>query len=70
MEVDEEEQSEMQMNEINWAYDHADQDREYNRQLTWTRNDYGTKRLMLPGSSGPRWSSCVRRLTVDLDTGK
>eukprot|EP00959_Pyramimonas_sp_CCMP1952_P423010 8860918-Pyramimonas_sp.AAC.1 len=25
---------------------------------------------MLPGSRGPQWSSCVRRLTVDLDTGE
>ena len=38
--------------------------------LEWTRHDYGTSRLMLPGKSGPLWSSCLRRVTVDLDSGK
>ena len=36
--------------------------------LTWSRKDYGTTRLMLPGRDGPSWSSCTRRLTRDLDT--
>ena len=25
---------------------------------------------MLPGPSGPKWSSCIRRVTIDLDTGR
>ena len=36
--------------------------------LTWTRKDYGTSRLMLPGKGGPLWSSCTRRVTRDMDT--
>ena len=39
-------------------------------QLEWTRKDYGTTRLMLPGDQGPRWSQCKRRVTRDLDTGR
>ena len=38
--------------------------------LEWTRQDYGTTRLMLPGYQGPKWSQCMRRVTRDLDTGK
>ena len=38
--------------------------------LTWTRKDYGTTRLMLPGTQGPVWSSCINRVTVDLDTNQ
>ena len=38
-------------------------------QLEWTRKDYGTTRLMLPGNQGPKWSQCMRRVTRDLDTG-
>eukprot|EP00959_Pyramimonas_sp_CCMP1952_P308089 6447748-Pyramimonas_sp.AAC.1 len=70
MEVDEEEQSEMQISETNWACEHANEDRKHKHQLTWTREDYGTQILMLPGPNGPQWSSCIRRLTVDIDTGK
>ena len=36
--------------------------------LTWSRKDYGTSRLMLPGKDGPLWSSCTRRVTRDIDT--
>ena len=25
--------------------------------LTWSRKDYGTSRLMMPGRNGPLWSS-------------
>eukprot|EP00959_Pyramimonas_sp_CCMP1952_P441076 9233944-Pyramimonas_sp.AAC.1 len=25
---------------------------------------------MLPGPNGPQWSSCIRRITADIDTGK
>ena len=39
-------------------------------QLTWTRKDFGTTRLMLPGNQGPKWSQCTRRLTQDIDTGQ
>ena len=39
-------------------------------QLEWTRKDYGTTRLMLPGDQGPNWSQCTRRITRDLDTGR
>ena len=38
--------------------------------LTWSRKDYGTTRLMMPGAQGPLWSSCVNRVTVDLDTNQ
>ena len=37
--------------------------------LTWSRKDYGTSRLMMPGPEGPLWSACINRLTRDLDTG-
>ena len=36
---------------------------------TWSRKDYGTSRLMMPGPEGPLWSACINRLTRDLDTG-
>ena len=50
--------------EVNWnQIDLADSD-----VLTWARQDYGTTRLMLPGDQGPLWSSCINRVTVDLDT--
>eukprot|EP00959_Pyramimonas_sp_CCMP1952_P297100 6215591-Pyramimonas_sp.AAC.1 len=70
MEVDEEEQSEAQMSEIYWAREHENEDRKHKHQLTWTRRGYGTQRLMLPGPSGPQLSSCIRRITADIDTGK
>ena len=38
--------------------------------LTWSRKDYGTTRLMMPGDQGPLWSSCINRVTVDLDTNQ
>ena len=38
--------------------------------LTWSRKDYGTSRLMMPGCNGPLWSSCTRRVTRDLDTNQ
>ena len=38
--------------------------------LTWSRKGYGTTRLMLPGKQGPLWSSCINRVTVDLDTNQ
>jgi len=37
---------------------------------TWTRKDFGTTRLMLPGMQGPKWSQCMWRLTQDIDTGQ
>eukprot|EP00959_Pyramimonas_sp_CCMP1952_P199051 4163445-Pyramimonas_sp.AAC.1 len=55
MEVEEEEQSGAQIGEINWACEHENEDRGHKHQLTWTRKDYGTRRLMLPGPSGPQW---------------
>ena len=39
-------------------------------QLEWTRKDYGTTRLMIPGNQGPQWSQCTRIITRDLDTGQ
>ena len=38
--------------------------------VTWTRKDSGTTRRMLPGTQGPSWSSCTRRITKYLDTGQ
>ena len=32
-------------------------------EVRWSRSDYGTARLMLPGAQGPKWSACVRRIT-------
>ena len=49
-------------------FEYSDLDRD--RLITWSRRDYGTSRLMIPGSSGPRWSSCTRRITKDIDTGQ
>ena len=52
------------INEVSWNLEESN-----NLQtLTWSRKDYGTSRLMLPGRDGPSWSSCTRRLTRDLDT--
>ena len=50
------------------AYDHRGC--EHGETLTWSRKDYGTTRLMLPGPNGPLWSSCIRRVTKDLDTNQ
>eukprot|EP00959_Pyramimonas_sp_CCMP1952_P283043 5916182-Pyramimonas_sp.AAC.1 len=70
MEVDSEEHDHMQIDDVNWACDEIRENREYKCQLTWTRSDYGTSRLMLPGPAGPLWSACSRRVTRDLDTGR
>ena len=37
-------------------------------ELAWSRKDYGTTRLMMPGPEGPLWSSCLNRVTFDMDT--
>ena len=55
----------MFVNEVNWTTEELND----GRTLTWSRKDYGTSRLVLPGPEGPLWSSCTRRLTQDLDTG-
>ena len=38
--------------------------------MEWSRTDYGTSRLMLPGKREPLWSSRLRRVTIDVDTGR
>ena len=55
----------MFVNEVNWAMEELSE----GHALTWSRKDYGTSPLMLPGPEGPLWSSCTRRLTRELDTG-
>ena len=55
----------MAVNEVNWMTEEISDE----HTLTWSRKDYGTSRLMLPGPEGPLWSSCTRRLAQDLDTG-
>ena len=52
------------INEVNWSTEKHDD----LQTLKWSRKDYGTSRLMLPGKDGPTWSSCTRRVTRDLDT--
>ena len=41
-----------------------------NSEWPWSRRDYQTNRLKLPDSEGPMWSTCIRRITQDLDTIK
>ena len=55
-----------EIGEVSW-----DLNNDHNLQtLTWSRKDYGTSRLMMPGCNGPHWSSCTRRVTTDLDTNQ
>ena len=56
----------MEIDEVNWSIDV----KEVRCLSEWTRNDYGTTRLMMPGRQGPKWSSCTRRKTIDLDSGQ
>ena len=65
MEIDDD--SAMDIDEVTW---NSELVQEGVKELTWSRSDYGTTRLMLPGAQGPKWSSCVRRVTEDIDTGK
>ena len=39
----------MFVNEVNWTIEELNDD----QTLTWSRKDYGTSRLMLPGPEGP-----------------
>ena len=54
------------VDEVNWPASNADPE----RRLELARKDCRATRLMLPGTSGPAWSSCVERATVDLDAGQ
>ena len=58
----------MDIDEVTWSAGPSEQ--EAVKEVTWSRSDYGTTRLMLRGVQGPKWSSCFRRITEDLDTGK
>ena len=58
--------------DTNLDFEGNDKNFEYNDlgrdfMITWSRKDYGTSRLMLPGANGPLWSSCARRITKDID---
>ena len=66
MEIDDENDDHMEIDEVNWPIDEKGA-----RHVTeWTRNDYGTSRLMMPGANGPLWSSCVDRATVHLNANQ
>ena len=65
--TDSNEDDKMEIDEVSWS---TQDDSEARHELAWTRKDYGTFRLMLPGEAGPKWSSCARRVTVDLNTGQ
>ena len=65
MEIDDD--NSMDIDEVTWNPELVHEEIE---EVRWSRSDYGTTRLMLPGTQGPKWSSCVRRITEDLDTGK
>ena len=56
----------MEINQICW--EHMNENPKHI--LEWTRRDYGTTRLMLPGKAGPTWSSCIRSVTIDTDSGR
>lgn len=60
---------EMEINERSAVNHHSNANQKHST-LTWSRRDYRTTRLKLPGSSGPVWSSCVRRITKDLKSGR
>ena len=61
---DEDDVDEMNIEEVNLDVNGGVED----QTITWSRKDYGTTRLMMPGHLGPRWSSCLNRVTRDLDT--
>ena len=65
MEIDDD--NTMDIDEVTWG---SGLDQEEIEEVTWSRRDYGTSRLMLPGVQGPRWSSCTRRTTKDLESGE
>ena len=56
----------MEIDEPTWS----EEVQEAIEEVTWSSKDYGTSRLVLPGVQGPKWSSCTRRFTVDLDSGE
>ena len=51
--TNEEEERYMEVNEVNWDKDVN----ENTETIAWSRKDFGTTRLMLPGEQGPLWSS-------------
>jgi len=57
----------MDIDEVTWGPELGQEEVE---EVTWSRSDFGTTRLMLPGSQGPKWISCTRLVSRDLDSGQ